>query len=386
MNSSASSSGRILLSFPDVSELEREALIRAFDSGWIAPLGPELNGFEDELRNYVGAQACAGLSSGTAALQLALQLVGVKRGDEVVVQSATFAASAFAAVHAGATPVFCDSATDTWCLDPVALRSFFEARAAVDRLPAAVMPVDLYGFMPDYGALVEVCAEFGVPIVEDAAEALGSVCEDGRHAGTFGELGVYSFNGNKIMTTSGGGALVGDAERVGKARWLASQARENELWYEHREIGFNFRMSNLLAAIGRAQLSGLEDKVKRRSEINAVYRERLAHLEWAPSGVTERPNNWLSVALLPLPPDGGEATGSTKYDPMALCGALSARNIEARPFWKPMHQQPVFADSEMIGGGVSDDLFRRGICLPSGSAMTESQHEQVIESLVEFTA
>ncbi len=215
-------------------------------------------------------------------------------------QSATFAASAFAAVHAGAKPVFCDSAADTWCLDPDALRSFFEARAAADRLPAAVMPVDLYGFVPDYAALVPLCAEFGVPIVEDAAEALGSLCEGGQHAGTFGAMGVYSFNGNKIMTTSGGGALIGDPERVAKARWLASQARENELWYEHLEIGYNFRMSNLLAAVGRAQLVGLEDKVKRRSEINAVYRERLPHLEWAPTGVTERPNNWLSVALLPV--------------------------------------------------------------------------------------
>ncbi len=361
---------RILLSAPDVGDLDRQALLRAFDEGWIAPLGPELNGFEAELCDYTGAAACAGLSSGTAALQLGLQLVGVEHGDEVVVQSATFAASAFAAVHAGAVPVFCDSDAATWCMDPEVLHQFLSERAAVDRLPAAVMPVDLYGFVPDYERLVEVCTEFGVPVVEDAAEALGSIVSEGKHAGTFGRVGVYSFNGNKIMTTSGGGAMIGDPEMVAKARWLASQAREDHVWYEHLEIGFNFRMSNLLAALGRSQLASLEDKVKRRSEINRVYREQLPQLAWAPAGVTERPNNWLSVGLLPA-----------GIDPMEVCVQMSAQGVESRPFWKPMHQQPVFAGNEMIGGDVSNELFARGLCLPSGSVMTEAQQERVIATL-----
>jgi dTDP-4-amino-4,6-dideoxygalactose transaminase len=365
---------RILLSPPDTSDLDRAALLRAFDSGWIAPLGPELDGFELELGTYVGSQDCAGLSSGTAALQLGLQLVGVKPGDEVVVQSATFAASAFAVIHAGATPVFCDSAADTWCLDPVVLREYLAIRAGEDRLPAAVMPVDLYGFMPDYEKLVSVCDEFGVPIVEDSAEALGSRAAGGRSAGMFGRIGVFSFNGNKILTTSGGGAMVGEPELVEKARWLASQAREDQIWYEHNEIGFNFRMSNLLAALGRSQLAGLEDKVKRRTEVNAIYKEQLSGVTWAPAGTTERPNNWLSVGLL----DNG-------IDPIELCRDMTGLGVEARPFWKPMHQQPVFSRSEMLGGEISDDLFARGICLPSGSAMTESQQDRVISVFKKLT-
>ncbi len=361
---------RILLSAPDVGAAEREALVRAFDDGWIAPLGPELNGFEAELAAYVGAEACAGMSTGTAAIQLGLQILGVKPGDEVVVQSATFAASAFAVVHAGAIPVLCDSASDTWCLDPEALNTFLAERAAEDRLPAAVVPVDLYGFVPDYAALQQVCESYGVPIVEDAAEALGSIGQDGVSAGRFGRLGVFSFNGNKIMTTSGGGALVGDAESMERARWLSSQAREDHLWYEHVEVGYNFRMSNLLAALGRAQLAGLEDKIVRRTEINDRYRTEFPELEFTPKGVTERPNNWLSVALLPA-----------GADPMDLCTYLGEQAIEARPFWKPMHQQPVFADHEMIGGKVADELFARGICLPSGSRMTDGQQDRVVAAM-----
>ena len=361
---------RILLSAPDVGAAEREALLRAFDAGWIAPLGPELDAFERELADYVGAEACAGLSTGTGGLELGLRLAGVVPGDEVVVQSATFAASAFAVVHVGAVPVFCDSASDTWSLDPEALKHFLADRAARDRLPAAVMPVDLYGFVPDYDRLLDVCAEFDVPIVEDAAEALGSIGPSGRRAGRFGRFGVFSFNGNKIMTTSGGGAIVGDAESMERARWLASQARESHPWYEHVEVGNNFRMSNLLAALGRAQLAGLESKIARRSEINDRYRAEFPELEFTPKGVTERPNNWLSVALLP---EG--------RDPIALCAAMGEHGIETRPFWKPMHQQPVFAGSEMVGGAVADELFARGVCLPSGSVLTDADVQRVVDAL-----
>ncbi len=363
-------SERILLSGPDVSTAERDALIRAFDGGWIAPLGPELEAFEHEIAEYVGAESCVGLSSGTAALQLALQIKGVKPGDEVVVQSATFAASAFAVVHAGAIPVFADVDRSTWGIDVELLAGWLAKRADEGRLPAAVMSVDLYGFCADYDALEALCRGYNIPLIEDAAEGLGSITDSGRRAGTFGEAGVFSFNGNKIITTSGGGALVGPRDLTDRARFLATQARESKLHYEHREIGYNFRMSNILAALGRAQLEGLEEKIERRTRINESYRASFPDFEWAPTGVTKRPNNWLSVAILP---DG--------LDPAPVCMAMAEVGIEVRPFWKPMHQQPVFADNEAIGGRVSAGLFERGICLPSGSAMTCDQHTRVLESL-----
>ncbi|MCL4155182.1 UNVERIFIED_CONTAM: hypothetical protein GTU68_024669, partial [Idotea baltica] len=249
---------RILLSGPDVSNAEREALLRAFDGGWIAPLGPELAAFEDELAEYTGAESCVGLSSGTAALQLAMQIKGVKPGDEVVVQSATFAASAFAVVHAGATPVFADIDPATWGIDVPRLAEWLADRADRGRLPAAVMPVDLYGYCGDYVALEALCSSYGIPLIEDAAEGLGSIVDGGRRAGSFGDASVLSFNGNKIITTSGGGALLGPADLTSRARFLATQAREDKLHYEHVEVGNNFRMSNILAALGRAQLAGLE--------------------------------------------------------------------------------------------------------------------------------
>ncbi len=370
-----SSEERILLSGPDVSTAERDALLRAFDGGWIAPLGPELEAFEHELAEYAGVESCVGLSSGTAALQLAMQIHGVKPGDEVVVQSATFAASAFSVVHAGATPVFADIDPDTWGLDVPRLATWLAERAAQDRLPAAVMPVDLYGYCGDYVALEALCASYNIPLIEDAAEGLGSITTSGRKAGSFGDASVFSFNGNKIITTSGGGALLGPSELTHRARFLATQAREDKLHYEHVEIGNNFRMSNILAALGRAQLAGLEPKIGRRTEINEIYRSSFPEFGWAPAGVTSRPNNWLSVAILP-----------ESITPADVCIAMGEHNIEARPFWKPMHQQPVFAANEMIGGEVSDDLFARGICLPSGSAMTVDQHERVIETLASVIA
>ena len=359
----------ILLSPPDVGPLEREAILRAFDSGWIAPTGPEVDGFEAELAAYVGAPACAALSSGSAALELGLLAVGVRPGDEVVVQTATFAASAFAAVHVGAVPVFCDIERRTWGLDPALLEALLATRAASGRLPAAVIPVDLYGVCPDYVALRAVCDRYGVPMVEDAAESLGSR-SGGAMGGTLGTVGAFSFNGNKIITTSGGGALVGNPEIVDRCRYLATQARQPVVHYEHTDIGYNFRLSNLLAALGRAQLSQLELRIDRRRRILDRYQQALGELEWIPRGVTERPNCWLSVALLP---EG--------MSPAAVCRALAADGIEARPAWKPMHAQPVFAGNERVGGDVADELFARGICLPSGSGLTVEQQEHVIGAL-----
>ncbi len=360
---------RILLSPPDVGKAEREALLRAFDTGWIAPLGPEVDAFEAELAEYAGAESCAVLASGTSALQLGLLAIGVKPGHEVVVQSATFAATAFAVVHAGAVPVFMDSDRATWNMDPDLLEQFLEERAAQDRLPKAVMPVDLYGMLADYGRLEAICQRFEVPLIEDAAEALGSLGQ-GRAGGAFGACAALSFNGNKIITTSGGGALLGPAELTQRVRFLATQAREPALHYQHVEIGHNARMSNLLAGLGRAQLAGLERKIQRREAISGRYQAAFPQIDWMPSTHTDRSNRWLSVGLLP---EG--------VKPAEVCADLDSAGIEARPAWKPMHVQPVFESTEMVGGEVADELFARGICLPSGSSMSDDELDSVVQAL-----
>lgn len=366
----------ILLSAPDVDDSDRDALVRAFDAGWIAPVGPELDQFEIELAAYVGAPACVALASGTAALHLGLLDAGVGPGDEVVVQTLTFAASAFAVVHAGATPIFCDVEPGTWSLDPELLDAFLAERAAVDRLPKAVMPVDLYGSCADYTRLSQVCARYDVAMVEDAAEGLGSRSA-GQMAGSFGDSAALSFNGNKIITTSGGGALLGPVETVERARYLATQARTPVLHYEHEAIGWNYRLSNLLAALGRSQLARLESKIARRAAIFDAYRldPDLAALAWCPFAATERPNHWLSVALLPV-----------GLEPAEVCQQLRGGQIEARPAWKPMHLQPVFADREAIGGEVADEIFDRGLCLPSGSGLSLADEDRVHTALAKALA
>lgn len=363
---------RILLSPPDVGPADRQALLRAFDGGWITPLGPEVDGFEAELARYVDAPACVALSSGSAALELALLAVGVRPGDEVVVQSATFAASAFAVVHVGAIPVLIDVDRRSWGLDPSHLARFLDGRARTGRLPAAVMAVDLYGLCPEYASLTDICRTYDLPLVEDAAESLGSR-SGGEMAGGLATLGAFSFNGNKIITTSGGGALVGAPESIERARHLATQARRPVPHFEHQEIGFNYRLSNLLAGLGRAQLATIESKIERRIAVFERYREELPGIEWLDAATTERPNRWLPVGLL--------APG---IDPAGLCEALAERNIEARRAFKPMHRQPVFATAEMIGGAVADDLFARGVCLPSGSSMSDDEQSRVIAAVREF--
>lgn len=364
---------RIYLSPPDVGELEKQYVLEALDSGWVAPLGPHVDGFEAELAAAAGVAHAVALSSGTAALHLALLGLGVKPGDDVVVPTMTFGATAFAVTYVGASPVFLDSERESWNLDPDLLATFLDDRARSGNLPAAVISVDVFGQAADYARIEAVCAAHDVPLLEDAAEALGATCE-GRPAGGFGAAGVFSFNGNKIMTTSGGGVLVSDdAELVNRARYLATQARQPVPWYEHTDIGFNYRMSNILAALGRAQLQRLPGMIDSRRSHRATYTELLS-----PHGIAvvqDAPwslgNSWLSVAILADP-----------ELPTRVRERLAAEGIESRPVWKPMHRQPVFADAARSLNGNADDLFARGVCLPSGSALTDGQVREVASVVV----
>jgi dTDP-4-amino-4,6-dideoxygalactose transaminase len=362
---------RLFLSPPDVGPRERELLLDAFDSNWIAPLGPHVDAFEREFAAFVELRAAAALSSGTAALHLALVLLGVGAGDDVLVPSLTFAATANAVTYVGARPVFLDSEWSTWNIDPALLEQELAARARDGRpQPAAVIVVDLYGQCASWDPILASCTAHGVPVIEDAAEALGATY-GGRAAGSFGVLNVFSFNGNKIMTTSGGGMLAGDdVVLIDRARHLSTQAREPAPHYEHREIGFNYRMSNLLAAVGRAQLEGLPAKIARRRAINAEYRDAfsdLAGVDFLPNAPDGEPTNWLTVILLD--------------DPTSVREHLESLDIEARPAWKPMHLQPAFAGCEMRGGAVAEEIFRRGLCLPSGSAMTDADVRRVVDGV-----
>ncbi len=360
---------RIYLSPPDVGVDERDALLAAFDGGWIAPVGPDLDRFEAGLSSMTGRHAVA-LVSGTAALHLALLAVGVQPGDDVFVSSFTFAASANAITYCGARPVFVDSDTESWNMSPALLRSALEQAATDGRLPRAVVVVDLYGQCADYEQLVPICREFGVAVVEDAAEALGATAF-GRPAGSFGDIAVLSFNGNKIITTSGGGALLTDDEATAsRARYLATQARQPAIHYEHTEVGFNYRMSNLLAAVGSAQLDRLPAMSSRRLAINARYREAFAHtpLTFMPVPSWSAWNGWLTCVVF------GDGAGRD-----GVMDALAAADIESRPLWKPLHLQPVFADAPAILDGTSESLFTTGLCLPSGSALTDDQIDRITE-------
>jgi dTDP-4-amino-4,6-dideoxygalactose transaminase len=369
---------RLYLSPPDVGEEERALLLDAFDSNWIAPLGPHVDGFEEEFAAFTGMPAATALSSGTAALHLALLLSGVGPGDDVIVPTLTFVATANAVTYVGARPVFIDSDEATWNLDPALVEEELTERARTGKLPAAVLGVDLYGQCADWDALLECCARFEVPVIEDAAEALGATYR-GRAAGSFGRLGVFSFNGNKIITTSGGGMLVAhDPSLTDRARFLGSQARDEAPHYEHSEIGFNYRMSNLLAAVGRAQLRGLPARLARRRAINQRYRRLLGAapgIGFMPNDPRGEPTNWLTVAT--VDPDRFGASSAT------VRGHLNRLDIEARPAWKPMHCQPLFADAPLRGGAVAEAVFRTGLCLPSGSAMTDDDVDRVVAGVFE---
>lgn len=369
------------LSSPHMSGLEQEFVADAFASNWIAPLGPHVDAFEDEFAELVGSSNAAALSSGTAALHLALKLVGVGSGDEVMVSTLTFSASVNPILYLGATPIFIDSERDSWNMDPEVLARAMKQCAERGRLPRAVVVVHLYGQSANLGAIVQICERYGVPLVEDAAESLGATYH-GRAPGTFGKVGIFSFNGNKIITTSGGGMLVSpDAELVEQARKLAQQARDPAPHYQHSEIGYNYRLSNVLAAIGRGQLRVLEDRVLARRRNFEFYNKALGAypgIEFMPEASWGRHTRWLTC--LTVDP---EQFGADRED---LRLALEAECIEARPVWKPMHLQPVFAEYPCHGSGVAEDLFERGLCLPSGSDLTRDDLRRVVQVFARVAA
>lgn len=356
---------RVYLSPPDVSARERELLLDAFDSNWIAPLGPHVDAFEKEFAARIGARSAVALSSGTAALHLALMLLGVGEGDTVVTSSLTFAATANAITYVGAEPIFIDSDTQSWNMDPRLLEIELELLATRGKPPKAVVVVDIYGQCADYERILNICNKYDVPVIEDAAEALGATC-NGRPAGLFGRFGCFSFNGNKIITTSGGGMLVTDDARAAeRARFLASQARDPAPHYEHSEIGYNYRMSNLLAAVGRGQLEGLDEKIQRRRANYQFYCETLGDLpgiSFMPEPVWAQSTRWLTCILV-----DGHQFGAFSEN---IRVALERENIESRPVWKPMHLQPAFRHCRTRGGAVSERLFETGLCLPSGSSLS----------------
>ncbi|BAZ68521.1 MAG: DegT/DnrJ/EryC1/StrS family aminotransferase [Pelatocladus maniniholoensis HA4357-MV3] len=366
----------ILLSTPHMGDRELELVKQAFDTNWIAPIGPHVDAFEQEFCQIIGADYAAAVSSGTAAIHLALQLIGVESGDEVFCSTLTFAATASPIIYQRAKPVFIDSDRTSWNMNPELLQSALKHRACIGKLPKAVIVVHLYGQSADIDPILQVCNHYGVPLIEDAAESLGATYK-GQHPGTFGCIGIYSFNGNKIITTSGGGMLVSNnADLVAKARFLATQARDRAPHYQHSEIGYNYRLSNVLAGIGRGQLCVLSERVAARRRNFEIYISSLGNLpgvEFMPEAGFGRATRWLTC--LTIDP---EAFGADREQ---VRNSLSAQQIETRPVWKPLHLQPVFSECEYIGGAVAEDLFRRGICLPSGSNLTNEDLERVISAI-----
>ncbi|KAA3439639.1 DegT/DnrJ/EryC1/StrS family aminotransferase [Rufibacter hautae] len=365
----------IYLSPPHMGGREQHFVQQAFDQNWITTAGANVNGFEQELASYTGVPAAAALASGTAALHLALLALGVGPGDEVLCSTFTFVASTNPIRYVGATPVLIESEATTWNLCPKALEAALQDRHKKGRIPKALMLVHLYGMPSRMKEIQELAQHYGVPIIEDAAEALGSRYH-GRLLGTFGELGVFSFNGNKIITTSGGGALVSsDPTLVEQARWLAMQAKDDLPYYHHTTMGYNYRMSNISAGIGRGQLEVLEERVRQRRKVFANYQELLqevTELEWhaEPEGFFS--NRWLSCFTI--------KKGSS-MTPEVLRQHLLTANIESRPLWQPMHRQPLYQSCDYFGDYVSDDLFARGLCLPSGSSLTPSDQERIADTI-----
>jgi pyridoxal phosphate-dependent aminotransferase EpsN len=353
---------------------KEEGYVReAFATNWLSTIGPNIDAFEREFGERLGLHAVA-LGSGTAAVHLGLRLLGVGAGDDVVCSSLTFVASINPAIYLGARPVFIDSDRASWNMDPQLLRDFLRARAEKNKLPRAVIVVHLYGQCADLDPIMEACARYDVPVLEDAAEAAGASYK-GRPAGSFGATNVFSFNGNKMITTTGGGMLVSARkEWIDKARFWSTQARDPAPHYEHTEMGYNYRMSNVLAGIGRGQLQVLDERVKARRAVAHRYAEAFADIP----GISLMPQasygvhtNWLSVFYI-----DPRRFGATRDDILA---AMTKENIEARPVWKPMHLQPIFASAESIGGAVSEDLFANGVCLPSSSSLTEEEQARVVD-------
>ena len=366
-------SKRRLLSAPQVNLDDRAAVDQSLFSGWLAPAGPDLNQFEQEIADYVGVAFSVGLSSGTGAFHLGLKYLGVEPADLVLVPTLTFGATAFAATYVGATPVFIDS-DQSWNMDPEQTRRALETLTGSGQRVAAAVPVDLYGSPANYGKLLPLFEEFGVPVFEDAAEGLGGISGE-RKLGSLGLGAALSFNGNKILTTSGGGMLVtSNEEFASKVRFWATQSREDYPWYEHEEIGYNYRLSNILAALGKSQLKRIDATVARRREIRELYRTGLAEF-FGVSVQSDPPwgqsNAWLSVVSfdLRMHPEA----------PTRVRLALEERNIESRPVWKPMHQQPVFAGAQAFLNGNADKVYASGLCLPSGPGITDSDIEEVCD-------
>ncbi|WP_053365625.1 DegT/DnrJ/EryC1/StrS family aminotransferase [Bacillus sp. FJAT-27245] len=371
---------RIYLSSPHMSGREQSYIQEAFETNWIAPLGPNVNAFEEEIAAYAGVNGAAAVSSGTAAIHLALELLEIGRGDRVFCSSLTFMASANPILYQGGEPVFIDSEPDTWNMCPKALKRAFKIAAKTNKLPKAVIVVNLYGQSAKMDEISAICNEYEVPFIEDAAESLGSEYK-GRKSGSFGKFGIFSFNGNKIITTSGGGMLISDdIAALERARFLATQARDPAPHYQHSTVGFNYRMSNILAGVGRAQLEVLDARVEARRAVFNRYAEALRGirgLKFMPELEGTMSNRWLTTFTLDQSVSG--------VSPMELINSLAEENIEARPVWKPLHLQPVFDGVDYYphepGNCVSSALFRNGVCLPSGSNMTLDEQERVIEAV-----
>ncbi|SCC40464.1 Uncharacterized protein BC0861_04162 [Bacillus mobilis] len=374
---------KIYLSSPHMSGNEQKYIKDAFDSNWIAPLGPNVDEFERELASFVGVKGGSAVSSGTAAIHLALRLLDVQKGDTVFCSSFTFVASANPIVYLGAEPVFIDSEPETWNMSPQALALALHDANKAGKLPKAVILVHLYGQSAKLDEILSLCNQYDVPIIEDAAESLGSIYK-GKASGTFGRFGIYSFNGNKIITTSGGGMLVSDdVEALEKARFLATQARDSAPHYQHSQVGYNYRMSNILAGVGRGQLEVLEDRVRARRRIFNRYYEELSYVPgvcFMPELENTTSNRWLTTMLI----DEVESGISIEK----IVTTLAEENIEARPTWKPLHMQPLFKKykyySHQKDNDVSKKLFENGICLPSGSNMTDEDQRRVIQAIIKL--
>lgn len=370
---------RIYLASPHMGGLEEVFVKEAFDTNWIAPLGANVDGFEKELSEYVGSKTGAALASGTAAIHMALKAVGVKKGDKVFCSSLTFAASCNPIIYEGGIPVFIDSEPESHNMSPVALEKAFKAYEEKGEMPKAVIVVNLYGQSADMDKIMEICKKYNVPIIEDAAESLGATYK-GKHSGTFGDYGIYSFNGNKIITTSGGGMLVSNNEEgIAKVRFWSTQARDKARHYEHTELGYNYRMSNIVAGIGRGQLRVLEDRIAKKKEIFETYKEAfkdIEDIEMMPVCEYGEPNYWLTTITL---------NEKSKVKPLDIILALEKENIESRPIWKPMHMQPYYKEYDFYSHNdeeeisVSEDIFNRGVCLPSDTKMTKEEQERVIK-------
>lgn len=377
---------KIYLSSPHMGGKEQEFIKEAFDTNWIAPLGPNVNGFEHDLQQYTGSSHAAALSSGTAAIHLALILLDVKPGDLVICQSFTFSATANPIAYLGATPVFVDSEPDTWNMDPEALEVAIQACltgtvSGSPQSPKAIVPVHLYGMPAKMDLIMAIADKYSIPVVEDAAEALGSSLH-GKKCGTFGKFGILSFNGNKIITTSGGGALLSEeGNLIDKARFLATQARDNAPHYQHTHIGYNYRMSNIVAGIGRGQLYVLDDHVKTRRNHFEMYKQYFAELSSRGYKIELQPepegyfaNRWLTTVIIDPEKNNGISRETLRL-------AFEKENIESRPLWKPMHLQPVFQGAPYFGNGLSEKLFNSGLCLPSGSNLTQNEIMRIFEVL-----